>query len=102
MAQVKLQSLTILVLKKVYNEVLLKKIFTNPLPGILPLIDTLIQLLERTAQPHTVTLLLNAIIPLSESYKTFFVPHFQNIVDILIGWHIDSEQVCRGAYGFRL
>ncbi|XP_063692861.1 serine/threonine-protein kinase SMG1-like [Bolinopsis microptera] len=59
--------------------------------GVLPLIDTLIQLLERFANPQMIIILLDALVPLTQAYSRFFTPHFTNIIDVLIGWHIESD-----------
>ena len=29
---------------------------------------------------------------ISENYYRHFKPHFQNIVDIIVGWHLETEQ----------
>ena len=53
------------------------------IPGVLPLIDTLIQLLERFSHPQMIVILLDALVPLTQAYTRFFAPHFTNIIGTL-------------------
>ena len=50
------------------------------------------ELLERTESSTLILTLVDSLVVISEWKPKLFEPIFQDVVDILVGWHIDSTQ----------
>ncbi|GLG95063.1 Serine/threonine-protein kinase Smg1 [Gryllus bimaculatus] len=56
------------------------------------LISRLVNALEFTHSSDFFIVIVDAILLVAEMYPSFFTKHFRDMVDILVGWHIDSSQ----------
>lgn len=48
--------------------------------------------MEKEENHESFIAITQVLLVIAQNYTRHFKPHFQNIVDIIIGWHLDSQQ----------
>lgn len=51
--------------------------------------------LEQSDLPDTFIAITQVLMVIAQNYYRHFKPHFTNIVDIIIGWHLETEQTSK-------
>ncbi|GIY22261.1 hypothetical protein CDAR_374792 [Caerostris darwini] len=88
----KSEDLRILILKSILEMLKIDAEKKN-LSELVPMMMSKLQsALENADMPDLLIAIVNAVIEISDKYPELFSKHFCDIVDILIGWHIDATQ----------